>query len=390
MSGSPQTLSAPHSTGTRPASRVPIWLALLALLIALLLAPSVAERVSYSITRGHERAEVDGARAALPNPGLAEISKSFAVVAKAIGPSVVHIDTVQVIEGSGNDFFEGLFPRSYRALEGQGSGVIVDARGYVLTNYHVVKQARAIEVKLSDGETREGRVVGADPATDLALVKVDSDHLVAAQWGDSEALPVGALVWAVGNPFGLDRSVTFGIVSAKSRHGLGANLYEDFLQTDAAVNPGNSGGPLVDVGGKVVGINTAMVGHSQGISFAIPSSIAREVYERLKETGHVERAYLGASLAEVTPEIARQLDLPTRQGVLVKAVLDDTPAAKAGLEAGDVIISWNGKPVEEPAELHWAVSKSSIGSKVPVVIYRDGRKLTISVMAEALPTRLSR
>ncbi len=390
MSGSPQTLSAPHSTGTRPASRVPIWLALLALLIALLLAPSVAERVSYSITRGHERAEVDGARAALPNPGLAEISKSFAVVAKAIGPSVVHIDTVQVIEGSGNDFFEGLFPRSYRALEGQGTGVIVDARGYVLTNYHVVKQARAIEVKLSDGETREGRVVGADPATDLALVKVDSDHLVAAQWGDSEALPVGALVWAVGNPFGLDRSVTFGIVSAKSRHGLGANLYEDFLQTDAAVNPGNSGGPLVDVGGKVVGINTAMVGHSQGISFAIPSSIAREVYERLKETGHVERAYLGASLAEVTPEIARQLDLPTRQGVLVKAVLDDTPAAKAGLEAGDVIISWNGKPVEEPAELHWAVSKSSIGSKVPVVIYRDGRKLTISVMAEALPTRLSR
>jgi len=378
----------PEPPAYRPPSAMPWLLGLLALLLAFMLLPTLVERVLYGITLGRERAQVEAAREQLPTPTLTEISRQFAVVAKAIGPSVVHIDTVQ--EVAQRDFFRGA--QIMQQAVGQGSGVIVDEEGYILTNNHVVENASEIIVKLSGNETRSAQVVGLDETTDLAVLKIAPGGLIAAQWGDSEKLEVGSLVWAVGNPFGLDRSVTFGIVSAKNRRGFqNASPYQDFLQTDAAINPGNSGGPLVDVAGQIVGINTAIVGRSyQGVSFSIPTTIAKEVYERLRSEGKVVRGYMGVELQPLTPELVEKLGLKSDEGALVGIVGPGMPAAKAGIRSGDVIVGWDGQEIHNHTELTLLVGKTPVGKKVTVNIIRDGKPLDIELEVEERPARIGR
>jgi S1-C subfamily serine protease len=362
----------PRRVESASPTRLPWLFGLLAALLAYAMIPALVERIEYSITRGRERAEVDIARGQLPSPTLAEISRQFAVVAKAIAPSVVHIETEQVVSSVRGDEWSRLLavPRQYRA-QGQGSGVIVDEAGFILTNYHMVENAQQIQVKLSDNEIRSAEIVGLDPATDLAVLKISPGGLIAAQWGDSDALEVGGLVWAVGNPFGLDRSVTFGIISAKSRQHVSESPYQDFLQTDAAVNPGNSGGPLINMGGQIIGINTAIYGPTyQGISFALPSNAAKAAYEQLKSHQPVVRGYLGVVSSPLNPTAARQLGLKAGQGVVAVRIASGSPAEEAGIKQNDIILDWDGHPIDDPKLLSFLVARTKVGTKVPVTILR--------------------
>ncbi len=349
--------------------------------------PYTVERMSYSLTRGRQRAEYETAGEHLKNLGLDDISKACQLVAQRVGPSVVHINVVSARVGVG----KGLSRTSTRRHPptDQGSGIIIDPAGYILTNRHVIGRARDIQVKLSDGRRVEAKVVGVDQATDLAVLRIRATQLIAAQWGDSDRLDVGALVWALGSPFGLEHSVTFGIVSAKHRSGIlsaqnssdgTAINYQDFLQTDAAVNPGNSGGPLVDSEGRVVGINTAIAGEwYQGISFAIPSSVARPIYERLRDDGRVQRGWLGVAPLDVPVDLAKKIGLEGRRGALVGYVEPRSPAARAGLHQGDVIIQWRGQQVTSRTDLFRKVALTPIGQPIEVVVVRAGKRKTLRV-----------
>jgi serine protease Do len=357
-------------------------LSFLAVLLAVsYLVPLIAERTNYAITRGRQRAEYDVAKQHLETSPLKEISRAYQMVSQVVGPSVVHINT-QGLE-SGDILPLSTRRRTRMPAEGQGSGIIVDASGYVLTNYHVIRGSDEIGVALSDGRKAKARIVGYDRATDLAVLKIEADKLVPAQWGDSDEATPGALVWAVGSPFGLDRTITSGILSAKHRAGLAGTSYQDFLQTDAAVNPGNSGGPLVNSNGEVIGVNTAIVGDAyQGISFAIPSNVAREVYERVKADGMVRRGWLGVELATVTQEQARGAGLSATTGVFIAGIFqqaDGSPAARAGIQAGDIVLRWNDVTVRSPDDLKLAVGKTAVGSKARIAVYRSGRELTLEV-----------
>jgi len=374
-----------------------------------LVAPHLAEQVQYAMTRGQLRAQSESAAEQLARLDenvelvkLSDTSRAFRLVAKRIGPSVVHIDVEHPLERTNPMVWDDLglrMPPGHlreqprEQAQGQGSGVIVDAKeGYVLTNDHVVDGAESIQVKLSDGRTIDRKhvhVVGHDPWADLALLKLDADGLVQAEWGNSEQLEVGDWVLAVGNPYGLDRTVTSGIVSAKERRGFNdtANVYRNFLQTDAAVNPGNSGGPLVNIRGELVGITTAIVGRSfQGISFSIPSQVAKDVYQQLRTKGTVERGWLGVVFDELTPDLAKRLEVPGPSGVLVRDVLPGQPAAAAGLQPGDVIVVWNGKEVADRDELQQMVAGTPIGSKVTAVVVRDGQRTTLEVTVGRRPS----
>ncbi len=377
--------------------RLPGLLGILIILVLLLLAPTIAEQIQYAITRGELRARSEAATAELSQLAknaelvkLSDTSRAFRLVAERISPSVVHIDTEQVARRRGNSVFDefGLFePRGgvYR-MEGQGSGVVVDKSGYIITNYHVIQDADSVVVKLADGRTvDEVRLVGYDVLTDLAVLKIEASGLIAATWGDSSELEPGDWVIAVGNPFGLDRTVTAGIVSAKQRRALAENsAYQNFLQTDAAVNPGNSGGPLVNISGEVIGITTAIVGKAyQGISFAIPSKIAQGVYQHIVTQGKVVRGYLGVGLQDVTPEIAEKLNLGDNRGALVTGVQRGSPADRAGIEAGDLVVEWDGNKVTEANELRLLVAGTKIDSTVKVKVIRDGKPMTLDVTVTA-------
>jgi serine protease Do len=377
---------------TPPERRLARLLWILGVLCLGLVLPYLAEQVQYSITRGQLRARADAAAEDLEKLGkntelvkISDTSRAFRDVAKRVEPCVVHIDTVQAEGRSGVAPTDGWnLHFGQRVLEGQGSGVIVDAEnGYVLTNFHVLQGADAIVVRLSDGRSISGSdvgVVGVDQATDLAVLQLNASNLIGIPWGDSQSLEVGDWVLAVGNPYGLDRTVTSGIVSAKQRRGVSGPGYQEFLQTDAAVNPGNSGGPLVDIEGKLVGITTAIVGRAyQGISFAIPSELAKEVYEGLKSHGSVSRGFLGVQLEPLDAAVAKQLGLENVQGALVTDVIDSSPAAKAGLQEGDVIVEWNGQKIVDGAELPLLVARTGIGKAVKVVVFRDRQKLTLDV-----------
>jgi serine protease Do len=369
-----------------------VWLlSFLAVLLAIsYLVPYIAEQTQYAITRGKQRAEHDFAEAHLGQTPLADMSRAYQMVSQVVGPSVVHINT----QGD-RDISSAILPLSTRSrvrvpTDGQGSGVIVEASGYILTNYHVVRHSSNIEVVLADGRKEEAEIVGYDQPTDLAVLKIKADKLTPAAFGDSDEIEPGALVWAVGSPFGLDRSITAGILSAKHRAGLtGTHYHQDFLQTDAAVNPGNSGGPLVDSRGRVVGINTAIVGDSyQGISFAIPSKLAREMYDRIKAEGKVRRGWLGVQLEDVSLQTATQLGLPDGKGVRVANIYPQeggSPAAKAGLTDGDVILRWKDSPVNSPAELSALVGRTPVGSKAEVTVWRDGQELRFEVTVGERP-----
>ncbi|HUY26858.1 MAG TPA: DegQ family serine endoprotease [Candidatus Binataceae bacterium] len=287
--------------------------------------------------------------------------------------------------GNGDPFeqfrhFFGQIPREYKQ-HGLGSGVIVSSDGYILTNNHVVGGAEEIHVTLMDKREFTAKVIGKDPKTDLALIKIDTkDSLPAAVLGDSDVTQVGDWVVAIGNPFGFSLTVTAGIVSAKGRI-LGGN-YDDFLQTDASINPGNSGGPLFNTAGQVIGINTAIysrTGANNGIGFAIPIDMARNVMEQLKAHGRVVRGWLGVEIQEVTADLAQSFGLPKPEGALVASADKDGPAAKAGIERGDIIMKFNGKTVHDEHELPALVAETPVNSSVPVDVLRNGKPMTLTV-----------
>ena len=359
----------------RPPNRLPLLLLLLSGVIFLWYLPVLLERIEYSRTRG----EVQAIKEALPAMDLKALSKSFALVYRKIKPSVVHIDTQRPAEMRDRFGLGAMFGGNEAAVEeGEASGVIVDPAGYLVTSYHVVEDASDITVKLDDGRSFPAAVVGRDPAVDLAVLKINATGLTAAEWGDSDKLEVGEMVWAIGSPYGLDQTITSGIISAKGRRELG--VFQDFLQTDVALNPGNSGGPLVDVNGDIVGINSAIFGRAyQGISFAIPSNLAREVYETLREKGEIVRGDFGVTLVPLTLQIAHQVELPdgVTAGAVVAYVRPGLPAQAAGVRRGDVIVQWNGQAVKGDGELQALIARTPIGAKVAVVLYRYGKEMTI-------------
>jgi len=334
-----------------------------------------------------------------PIPSKSDFPSLSSIVSK-VAPAVVNISTVRVVRGPGpvfkyffgpfeegdpfKEFFERFFgdiPQREFRQKSLGSGFIISKDGYILTNNHVVEKATEIRVRLLNKEQFKAKVIGRDPKTDIALIKIKANHnLSAATLGDSDALRVGDWVIAIGNPFGLGHTVTVGIISAKERI-IGAGPYDNFLQTDAAINPGNSGGPLVNLEGKVVGINTAIVAQAQGIGFAIPINMAKYILSQLKERGKVMRGWLGVMIQEVTPEIAHALGLKEVKGALVADVTPGSPADKADIRRGDVIIEYNGKKIEEMNELPRLVANTPVGKSVPIKIWRNGkiRQLTVKV-----------
>ncbi|TSD85714.1 PDZ domain-containing protein [Mycobacterium sp. KBS0706] len=317
-------------------------------------------------------------------PLVPATSGSFAGLAHQVMPGVVNVSITghqgpaQVADRDGG-------PRGRRGgqeIHGAGSGFIIDPAGYIVTNNHVVKDADEISVTLNDGTVLPAKVVGTDPKTDLALIKVKADKpLAAVEWGNSDAAQVGDWVMAVGNPYGLGGTVTAGIVSARGRD-INANPLEDFLQIDAPINPGNSGGPSFDAAGKVIGINSEIYspsGGSVGIGFAIPSNLAKSVIAQLREHGSVQRGWLGVEIQALTPELAEAAGIDTAKGALVAEVQKNSPALKAGLRQGDVIVSFDGKPVAESKDLPRLVAETASGTSVPVEVLRDGKSKTLSV-----------
>ncbi|MCU0961852.1 MAG: trypsin-like peptidase domain-containing protein [Pirellulaceae bacterium] len=367
------------------------------LLLLSIFLPYMVEKMTFAFTRGKQRALYELAGEKLQNVGLQDLSLAYQMIAHRVEPSVVHISVVAVPGAS--DLASGETPWPHPSA-GQGSGIIVDPEGYIVTNAHVLFQASQIRVRLSDGRSVPATVVGTDRETDMAVLRVSAGDLIAAQWGDSDEIEVGALVWAVGSPLGLQRSVTFGILSGKHRSftseptngrlslsGLAnGSPYHDFLQTDAAVNPGNSGGPLVDARGRVIGVNTAIIGETyQGISLAIPSSIARPVYERIVRDGRVVRGWLGVLPRDLAHDEAASLGLDNATGALIMEVRPDSPAQRAGLLPNDVIIRWDDKPVNSRTDLFSRVALTEVGVPVNVVIVRDGATLTLQVTVVARP-----
>lgn len=328
-----------------------------------------------------------------------DLSEAFKQASREIKPTVVNIRSIKRRAGGqrpaapsdplgglfGEEFrrfFEDMFPEAPFEQEGMGSGVIVSADGYLLTNYHVVRGADELEVRLSDSRTFKAKVVGTDDKTDLAVLKIDAKNLPAARFGNSDALEVGDWVIAVGNPFGFDHTVTAGIVSAKGRSAVGIVDYEDFIQTDAAINPGNSGGPLVNLDGEVVGINTAIVsrvGAFNGIGLSIPSKMARQIMESIRNDGRVIRGWMGVGIQDLNGDLAASFGYPKTEGVLVSQVSPGGPAAKAGMKEGDIIVAFDGETMKDAAQLRNTVAATTPGESVSVRVFRSGRERTLTV-----------
>jgi len=335
-------------------------------------------------------------------------AKNFVEIAKMVKPAVVNIAATRTGKSGDNPhgsplddpFFRKFFgdeflkrdaPHREPKERGQGSGVIVEANGLIITNNHVVNKADEIRVFLSDKREFKGKLIGTDAKTDIAIVKIEATGLPTIPWADSDQLEVGEYVLAVGSPFGLTQTVTMGIVSAVGRASMGIAEYEDFIQTDAAINPGNSGGALVNVRGELVGINTAIFsqsGGSMGIGFAVPSNLSRAVMDQLVRTGKVVRGWLGVSIQDLTPELASQFGIIDTKGVLVSDVLADSPAKKAGFERADVIVEYDGKIMDSPTHLRNAVAQTPIGKKVSVKLIRDKKHKTIEVAIVEQPKSL--
>jgi serine protease Do len=363
-----------HSTSSRRTLLLSLGLVALVTMIAW---PSFVGRIQYARTR----AELAAIRDAAIGTELAPVAKLFTTLARVIGPAVVNVtskrrviliaDEIAALHGHG---LQGATDESI------GSGVIVESDGVIITNYHCVARSDEIDVKLADGRRFVADLVGADAATDLAVLKIDAQDLPKAEWGDSDSVEVGEMVWAIGNPFGLDRTLTYGIVSAVGRRGVLENPLQEFLQTDAAINPGNSGGPLVDVHGHVMGITTGIVGKDYGgIGFAIPSNVARRVTDEIRSGGGVERGYLGMALKAILAGI------PAGQGAVVAAVEQRSPAALAGIRQGDLIVAFDGEEISDPATLVLLLTRTAIGAEVPVEIRRGEETLTLTVRVGRRP-----
>jgi serine protease Do len=325
-------------------------------------------------------------QAAIAQTEARKLSDGFVAVADRVSPAVVQIDVTAREENS--DQIARFFGKNQDSpiARGTGSGVVFSTDGMILTNNHVIDHALTINVRLRDGRLLTAKLVGRDPSTDLAVIKVDATGLVAAKFADSDAARVGEWVVAIGSPFGLGYTVTTGVLSAKGRGGLGMNLIEDYLQTDASINPGNSGGPLCDLNGQVLGINTMIVGKGANIGFAIPSNLARRVAEQLTKKGKVERAWIGVGIQDLTPELASSLKLAdARAGVLVNSVTDGGPAQKANIKPGDVIAAVAGKKVTDGRELVREVIAHEVGQSVNLEIIRDGKRYGSSTLLTPRP-----
>jgi len=336
-------------------------------------------------------------------------SKNFVEIAKTVKPAVVNIAATRSGKSGdgphgspfddpffrkffGDEFFKREAPQRDRKERGQGSGVIVDPNGIIITNNHVVNKADEIRVFLSDKREFKAKLIGTDAKTDIAVVKIEATGLTTVPFADSDQLEVGEFVLAVGSPFGLTQSVTMGIVSAVGRASMGIAEYEDFIQTDAAINPGNSGGALVNVRGELVGINTAIFsqsGGNMGIGFAVPSNLSRSIMDQLIRTGKVVRGWLGVAIQELTPELAAQFGIADTKGVLVSDVMDESPAKKAGFERADIIVEYDGKPMDSPTHLRNAVAQTPIGRKVSVKLIRDKKPKTLELTIAEQPKSLA-
>ncbi len=325
----------------------------------------------------------------------------FVEVAKKVKPSVVAVRserTVTAGPGYGEDFFKGTpfedffkqhgGPPVKRKQMGEGSGVIVDGKGYILTNYHVVTGAEKITIHLFDGRELKGTVRGTDPRTDLAVVHVETTDLPVAVLGDSDKIQVGEWAIAVGSPFGLEETVTVGVISAKGRSGLGTGTYEDFLQTDASINPGNSGGPLVNIDGDVIGINAMIIQPGQGIGFAIPINLAKTIMLELIKTGKVIRPWIGIGLQDITPDLMKFFNLKEKEGALISQVYSGSPAEQVGLKVGDVVIEVDGVKITNSQDVVREVLKKKVGQKVNFVVLREGKRTPISVTTAQMPEKV--
>ncbi len=333
-------------------------------------------------------------------PVLTALDTEFKQLVQTVVPSVVSITTSRHLQAPPVvDPFDFLFRNRRSRTEKEqvmlGSGVIVSREGHIITNHHVIDKMEKIEVQLTDGRVLPAQLIGSDEQTDIAVVKISADHIEPLWLGDSDEVRVGQLVFAVGNPFGLQETVTQGIVSAKGRRAM-ADSGVEFLQTDAAVNQGNSGGPLLNVKGEIIGINSAIFSNSEdggwlGISFAIPANVARRALESVLKTGRIVRGYLGVTMVDiknVTPETVRALHLPDADGVVVAKVLPGSPAEKAGLKVGDVIRRFNGRPVPDKIFLRSRVAEVDLNSKVELTILRDGQELTLTAVIVEAPAGL--
>lgn len=326
---------------------------------------------------------------------LRAMEHAFTAVAERVMPSVVNIVAVpkkgapmtgEEIPEQFREFFEE-FRKRRPDPRATGSGVIVDPNGYILTNNHVIENAAEIIVRLSDARKFTAKLIGRDPKTDLAVLKVDAPApLPAAELGDSEALRIGQWAIAIGNPFGLDRTVTVGIISATARTRVGVATYENFIQTDASINPGNSGGPLLNIDGRVIGVNTAIVATGQGIGFAIPINMAREIMAQLISGGRVVRGWLGITIQDVTEELAKGFGVTEREGVLVGGVMPGGPAEAAGLKAGDIIVEFAGVAIRETPDLQRRVASVTPGKPTDVTVLREGQRTSLRVTIGEMPS----
>ncbi len=339
---------------------------------------------------------------------LTQLSDAQSEVAAVATPSVVNISTMRVIksrEEAPFDLFDDPFFRRFfgdqfphpnipkeHKEQSLGSGVIVSEDGYIVTNNHVIEKAQEIKVLLSNKKDYKATLIGADPKTDIAVIKIDTKGLAALPWGDSNKLKVGEIVFAIGNPFGLNQTVTMGVIGAVGRANVGIADYEDFIQTDAAINPGNSGGALVNARGELIGINTAILsrtGGYQGIGFAVPSSMARQVIDSLVKYKKVVRGWLGVSIQEVTSDLAEEFGVKDLKGALVSGVMKGSPAEKANIKQGDVILQYNGKVVDDTGHLRNMVSQTPVGTKVKVKLLRQKKEIEVEVVVAELPKKMA-
>ncbi len=338
---------------------------------------------------------------------LSKTGQAIAEIVEGVKPAIVNISTTRTIKVQRgpeslfeDPFFRRFFgeesplklPKERKAMS-LGSGVIVDPNGYILTSNHVIQGAEEIEVTLSDKREFKGKIIGADPMTDIAVIRIEADHLPTINLGDSDKLRVGETVLAIGSPYGLSGTVTMGIVSAVGRANVGIASYEDFIQTDAAINPGNSGGALVNVKGELVGINTAIfstTGGYQGIGFAVPSNMSKAVMDSLIKKGKVIRGWLGVTIQNLTPELAKQFNLKEEKGVLIADVIEGSPVEKAGIQRGDVITEFEGKKIDEPYQLRNMVANTAPGQEVVIKIIRENKTETKKVTIGELPSEMQK
>lgn len=330
---------------------------------------------------------------------IIETSKAFSEIANSVSPVVANISTTKIVKRESPSFFDDPFfnffgpshdfgsPKKWKE-QSLGSGVIVSSDGYIITNNHVIEQAEEIKVTLYDKKSFKGKIVGSDPKTDIAVIKINAGNLPTAAWADSDKLQVGEFVLAIGNTFGLSHTVTMGIISAVGRASVGITDYEDFIQTDAAINPGNSGGPLVNIKGEIIGINTAIfskTGGYQGIGFAVPSNLVRSVMEDLIKYGKKTRGWLGVSIQRLTPELAEKFGIKDLDGALVGDVVKGSPAEKAGIMRGDIVLEYNGKKVKDADSLRNTVAQTKAGVQVNIKILRKGKEYNLAVTITESP-----